>query len=117
LIIKDKKIMEDDTTLNLSDFDINDLLTIDVDSTVHTYDYSGVDTITIGDPNDYDLTINRPGKPPMRVADTLEKIMERLSIIEPDFDKMDRYPALREAYDNYKLIEAMLTGNEPNGNS
>ena len=99
--------MEDDTTLDLSD--------IDVDSSVHTYDYSSVDTISINDPIDYDLIINRPGKPPMRVGKTLEKIMDRLAILEPDFDKMDKYPALREAYDNYKLVEAMLTGDEPNG--
>lgn len=109
--------MDNDTTLDLSDIDINDLLTIDVDSTVYTHDYIGVNTITIDDTSDYDLTINRPGKPPLRVAETLEKIMDRLAILEPDFDKMDRYPALQEAYDNYKLIEAMLTGDEPNGNS
>jgi hypothetical protein len=59
-----------------------------------------------------DLVINRPGKPPLKVAQTLESIMERLAILEPDFDKMDRYPALREAYDNYKIIEALLAGNE-----
>jgi len=109
--------MEDNTTLDLSNIDINDLLTVNVDSSVYSYDYSGVDTITIDDPSDYDLTINRPGKPPMKVGETLEKIMDRLAILEPDFDKMDRYPALREAYDNYKLIEAMLTGDEPDGNS
>jgi hypothetical protein len=40
--------------------------------------------------------------------------MDRLAILEPDFDKMDRYPALREAYDNYKIIEALLTNNENN---
>jgi len=74
-------------------------------------------SVTWESQQNYDLTIQREGKPPLRVAETLEKIMDRLAILEPDFDKMDRYPALREAYDNYKLIEAMLTGNEPNGNS
>ena len=102
-----------DNTLDLSGIDINDLLTIDVDSSAYTTSSSwDIDTITVSDPNDYDLTINRPGKPPLKVADTLEKIMERLSIIEPDFDKMDRYPALREAYNNYKTIEALLTGGD-----
>jgi hypothetical protein len=109
--------MEDDTTIDLSDIDINDLLTIDVDSSVHTY-HSSVDTISITDEPYYnDITIQTPGKPPMKVGETLEKIMNRLAILEPDFDKMDRYPALREAYNNYKLIEAMLTGDEPNGKS
>ena len=68
---------------------------------------TSIDTLTQS--YDTDLTITRPGKPPLKVADTLEQIMERLSIIEPDFDKMDRYPALREAYNNYKTIEALLT--------
>jgi hypothetical protein len=68
---------------------------------------TNIDTLTHS--YDSDLTITRPGKPPLKVADTLEQIMERLSIIEPDFDKMDRYPALREAYNNYKTIEALLT--------
>lgn len=54
-----------------------------------------------------DLVINRPGKPPLKVAETLEAIMKRLAIIQEDFEKLEKYPALKEAYDNYKLIEAL----------
>lgn len=41
------------------------------------------------------------------------KIMrERLLIIIPDFEKHEKYEALKKAYDHYKLIEAMVMGKE-----
>jgi len=54
-----------------------------------------------------DVMISRPGKPDLAVASTLDMIMDRLCIIEPSFKLMDKYPALKEAYDAYKAIEAM----------
>lgn len=54
-----------------------------------------------------DVRISRPGKPDLAVASTLDMIMDRLCIIEPSFKLMDKYPALKEAYDAYKAIEAM----------
>lgn len=44
----------------------------------------------------------------IKVGDALRKIMERLAILEPDLAKMERYPALKAAYDNYKIMEALL---------
>lgn len=112
----------DDYTVDLSGltFDAStDANTIDISGfdTSDVYSFSSIsaitaDTITITDPGDYDLVVNRPGKPPLKVGQALDQIMERLAILEPDFDKMDRYPALREAYDNYKTIEALLTGDD-----
>jgi hypothetical protein len=29
-------------------------------------------------------------------------------ILQPNFEKMEQYPALKEAYDNYKLVEALI---------
>ena len=103
---------KDDYTIDLSDLVFDDASTIDISSSINTSVYSTADTITITDPGDYDLVVNRPGKPPLKVGQALDQIMERLAILEPDFDKMDRYPALREAYDNYKTIEALLTGDD-----
>lgn len=73
-----------------------------------TYTYATTASASITD----DITITRPGKPPMKVAETLETILERLLIIEADFQKMEKYPALKEAYDNYKLIEALVSGED-----
>jgi len=112
----------DDNTIDLSGIIFADVDTIDI-SNINTnmyYTYSpdavGTDTFTITDSSiaslPDDLIINRPGKSPLKVAQTLESIMERLAILEPDFDKMYRYPALREAYDNYKTIEALLAGDD-----
>ena len=110
----------DDNTIDLSGIIFADVDTINIgsiDTNVYTYSpYTvGTDTFTITDSsitNVDDLIINRPGKSPLKVAQTLESIMERLAILEPDFDKIDRYPALREAYDNYKTIEALLAGDD-----
>lgn len=50
---------------------------------------------------DYDSKINT-------VSSRLDKIEERLLIIQPDQELMKKYPALKEAYDHYKLIEALV---------
>jgi len=59
-----------------------------------------------------DLVISRPNKEPIKVAETLEKIMERLAILQPNFEHMEQFPALKAAYDNYKLIEALCHEDE-----
>jgi len=59
-----------------------------------------------------DFAIQLPSGSTVNVGSALQSIMERLAILEPDFDKMEKYPALREAYNNYKTIEALLAGND-----
>jgi hypothetical protein len=78
------------------------------------YQWSNNASYTVtGQSNEFsnDVFINRNGKQ-IPVAKTLEHIMERLCIIEPSFEKMEKYPALKEAYDNYKLIEALIKYDE-----
>jgi hypothetical protein len=63
-----------------------------------------------------DVIIRREGKEDLLVAKTLEMLLDRLCIIMPAIDLIEKYPALREAYENYKLIETMVkNGNEDNG--
>ncbi len=38
----------------------------------------------------------------------LAKIEERLAILQPNEELQKRYPALREAYEHYKLIEKLV---------
>lgn len=59
---------------------------------------------------DSDVIIRREGQPDIAIGQTLDSIAKRLAILEPDFDKMSKFPALKEAYDNYKMIEALVTG-------
>ena len=42
------------------------------------------------------------------VADLVKILKERLLVIIPDFEKHEKYAALKKAYDHYKLIEAMV---------
>ena len=41
------------------------------------------------------------------VLDTLNKINERLSILVPDPKRLEKYEALRQAYEHYKTLEAL----------
>ena len=54
-----------------------------------------------------DLVLRRNGKD-IRVGDAIEMIMNRLCIITPALELIEKYPALKEAYENYKLIETMV---------
>lgn len=57
-----------------------------------------------------DVIIRREGQPDIAIGQTLDSIAKRLAILSPDFDKMSKFPALKEAYDNYNMIEALVTG-------
>jgi hypothetical protein len=41
------------------------------------------------------------------MADLMCILKDRLLILTPDFEKHKHYPALKAAYDNYKLLEAL----------
>ena len=58
--------------------------------------------------NNNDIVLRRDGKDDLHVGKAIDAIMERLCIIEPAFELLEKYPALREAYNNYKLIETMV---------
>jgi len=42
------------------------------------------------------------------LGELIKVLKERFLIITPDFEKMEKYQALKKAYDHYKLIESML---------
>ena len=47
-------------------------------------------------------------QPMVDLLEVVRSIQDRLAIIEADATLMEKFPALKEAYDNYKLIEAMV---------
>ena len=49
-----------------------------------------------------DVVIN--GKSLTKFMETMEK---RLAILTPDLEKLEHFAALKKAYDNYKMIEAL----------
>jgi hypothetical protein len=53
---------------------------------------------------DGDLTVQG-----ISIVKTLEKINERLAILVPDPAKLEKYAALKKAYDHYKVMESLIT--------
>ncbi len=49
-----------------------------------------------------------------QIKERLSVIEKRLAILEPDQDLQDKYPALQEAYDHYKLIEKLVESKSEN---
>jgi hypothetical protein len=46
-----------------------------------------------------------------KINDRLSKIEERLCILSPSFELHDKYPALKEAYEAYRIIEGLVNEN------
>ena len=45
---------------------------------------------------------------------TIDILKERLLILTPNFEKMEKYAALKKAYDHYKLMESMIGDEDGN---
>lgn len=43
---------------------------------------------------------------------SIDAIKQRLFIIEEDFEKHEQYPALKHAYEQYKLVEKLIMGDK-----
>lgn len=44
------------------------------------------------------------------LADMMETLKKRLLILTPNFEMHEKYPMLKELYDEYKAMEALLSG-------
>lgn len=66
--------------------------------------YSGTYSIGIS-PNDITFP---DGVTLTKKLEKLDQICDRLSILEPNPALMEKYDALREAYEHYKTLEALL---------
>lgn len=89
-------------------------VTIGATSAAATYTVNSTTPYQYDPYNTADVVIRRPGKPEIKVGASLDAILERLCIIEPAFEKLEKYPALKAAYDNYKMIEALIKNDEGN---
>jgi hypothetical protein len=43
------------------------------------------------------------------VSEFMQTMKERLCILQPNFEAMKEYPALKDAYDQYLMLEKLLT--------
>lgn len=48
------------------------------------------------------------------LADMMETLKKRLLILAPNFEKHEKYPMLKELYNEYKAMEALLSGPDSN---
>jgi hypothetical protein len=48
------------------------------------------------------------------LADMMETLKKRLLIIAPNFEMHEKYPMLKELYNEYKAMEALLSGPDSN---
>ena len=85
--------------------DYSDLITMDSGS----IDASGI-TMRMVDP--YQVSLNDINEK-LTVEDRLDKIEQRLSILEPKQELLDKYELLQSLYEQYKAAEAMLMGPDP----
>lgn len=44
------------------------------------------------------------------LGDMMETLKKRLLILTPNFEQMEKYPMLKEMYDEYKAMERLLSG-------
>lgn len=79
--------------------------------TINTGGLPNYGTVHISGPNPSISTDK--GKIDLNELSELISVMkERLLIITPNFEKHEKYAALKKAYDHYKLLEAMISGDE-----
>jgi hypothetical protein len=45
----------------------------------------------------------------------METLEDRLAILQPDPEKLEKFEALKQAYEHYKLLEALCSGTPPKG--
>jgi len=48
------------------------------------------------------------------LAEVFETVKKRLLILTPNFEMHEKYPMLKQMYDEYKAMEALLSGPESN---
>ena len=50
--------------------------------------------------------------PVLDLHERITKIEKRLLILDPNFELHDKYPSLKEAYEQYKIIERLITNEQ-----
>ena len=63
-----------------------------------------------------DLILENEDGTEVNVNEVLNTISERLCVLSPNFEAMEEYPALKDAYKQYKMLEKLLLdNNKPKG--
>ena len=114
-------------TIDLSDYTVSSGIT---SGSVLTIGSAGINNWTNGssfsvtngsafnaDTTEYGKTTIKTAKSTIDIdelADMMETLKKRLLILAPDFEKHEKYPMLKELYNEYKAMEALLSGPDSN---
>jgi len=83
------------------------------DDLIINTDYSGL-TISVDDNYWNDMADDPRDQEAFKsINDRLSTIENRLSILVPDKEMLDKYKVLQDMYNQYKAAEALLSGPEP----
>lgn len=98
---------EYDYIFNNDEFDNFTVNTSDL--TVSGYDFSNLTapTIELDELDGLEYNVKDP------IEERLSAIEDRLAILKPDPEKLEKWEALREAYEHYKSLEALIGNTEP----
>jgi hypothetical protein len=61
-----------------------------------------------------DLVLEEKDGTQINVNEFIKTMNDRFCVLQPNFEAMEEYPALKDAYDQYKMLEKLLMEN--NGN-
>ena len=73
---------------------------------------SSTPTLKVTGEAEFDGDIKWKGR---SLGSLLEKIEDRLAILQPDPEKLEKFAALKASYEHYKLLEALCSGDVPTG--
>lgn len=120
-------IAQDISTIDLSDYTITgnmasgSVLTVGANGSNNwlnnsTISFAGSSSFN-ADTTEYGKTTIKTAKSTIDIdelADMMETLKKRLLIIAPNFEKHEKYPMLKELYNEYKAMEALLSGPDSN---
>ncbi len=104
-------------TIDLSDYSIGSSAnTVSIASNSWTngnsFSFGSSDAFNAGT-TEYGKTTIKTAKSTIDIdelADMMETVKKRLLILTPNFEMHEKYPMLKELYDEYRALEALLSG-------
>ena len=120
-------IAQDTGTIDLSDYTIGTGLTsgsvLTVGSGVSN-SWANGSTISFASSDSFNAGTTEYGRTTIKtprstidideLADMMETLKKRLLILTPNFEMHEKYPMLKEMYDEYKAMERLLSGPDTN---
>ncbi len=108
---------DDDYSVNIDGLTVGgSILSVANSSYTPTYTFDTTDSITLNptytDFNNFDSDINVSQDADIKLGNKslkefMNKMEQRLAILQPDPKKLEKFDALKKAYEHYKTVEAM----------